>query len=339
MLPVGSVPFALFFGTLNGATVDVYLLTYRLSLVFGAVIGCTNILLGHWSAWQWPARWVPQRMRWAAGWSVYILANVLAALLAAWIVNATLLPGFTAGGRSWLLTGMFAVVFTLLIGGFILALDFRRESAERAAAIERVRRELAQAELRALRAQIHPHFLFNTLNTIAALIAENPRAAEDVVTRLADVFRYALRATERESSPLAEELAFVHAYLEVERARFGTRLRLEEHVEPGLDALPVPSLLLQPLIENAVRYAVSTRPGGGTLRLSARREADTLVLEVGDDGPGMGAAPSPNGHGIGLESVRERLRLLGSGAGLAIDSTPGRGTRVRLTLPLPAGLA
>src|SRR5258708_12584582 len=116
--------------------------------------------------------------------------------------------------------------------------------------LERRQGELGCAELRALRAQVNPHFLFNTLNTIAALINENPAAAEDVVTRLADVFRHALTASGREHTRLADELEFMRSWLAIERARFGDRLRVVEDIEPGLPAVPLPWLLFQPLIEN-----------------------------------------------------------------------------------------
>jgi LytS/YehU family sensor histidine kinase len=176
--------------------------------------------------------------------------------------------------------------------------------------------------------------LFNTLNTIASLIASNPGAAEETTTRLAELFRYALRASDRELAPLGEELEFLRGYLAVERARFGDRLRVEESIEPGLENIPVPTLLLQPLVENAVRYGVTSLPEGGVLRLSARRTGECLVLEVTDDGPGLDPQAPPSGSGFGLHSVRERLRAAGLSEALVIHSQPGTGTRVRITLPL-----
>src|ERR1043166_8531922 len=186
-------------------------------------------------------------------------------------------------------SGMFAVAFSLLVGGIIYARVFYRQAVSRAVALERMRAELARAELRGRRAQGNPHFLFKTLNTIDALINENPAAAEDVVTRLADVFRHALTSSGREHTRLADELEFVRAWLAIERARFGDRLRVVEEIEPGLDDVPVPGLLFQPLIENAVRYAVAPRAEGGTITLRVRRDpaGDTLTAEIADDGPGF----------------------------------------------------
>ena len=196
--------------------------------------------------------------------------------------------------------------------------------------------ELERAELRALRAQVNPHFLFNTLNSIAALIHENPAAAEDVVTRLADVFRHALTASGREHTRFADELEFLRSWLAIERVRFGDRLRVVEDVEPGLEDVPVPGLLFQPLIENAVRYAVAPRAEGGTVTLRVRRDpaGDTFTAEIADDGPGFALGSRPRGNGVGLESVRERIRLGGRGHAFALESAPGFGTRVRVTLPL-----
>jgi LytS/YehU family sensor histidine kinase len=218
-------------------------------------------------------------------------------------------------------------------------MHYYRISVERAAAVERVRAELARAELRALRAQLHPHFLFNTLNSIASLIPTHPKSAEEMTTRLADVFRYALRASERDRAPLAQELDFLRAYLDIEHARFGDRLRIEERIEAGVENASVPTLLLQPLVENAVLHGIASRPRGGTIRLGARAEDGRLVLEVEDDGTGFDPASTArrepgDDSGFGLHAVRERLRAEGLSDAIAVDSAPGRGTRVRITLPL-----
>jgi LytS/YehU family sensor histidine kinase len=262
--------------------------------------------------------------------------SVGASYVAAILVDRFLVRGFLGSPRAWLISGMFAVAFTLLVGGIIYARVFYGQAVSRAVALERMQAELARAELRALRAQVNPHFLFNTLNTIAALISENPAAAEDVVTRLADVFRHALTASGREHTRLADELEFLRSWLAIERVRFGDRLRVVEDIEPGLDDVPVPGLLFQPLIENAVRYAVAPRAEGGTVWLHVRRDpsGETLTAEIADDGPGFAPGVRPSGNGVGLESVRERLRLGGAGHAFALESTPGGGTRVRVTLPI-----
>ena len=245
------------------------------------------------------------------------------------------------------MNGMYALLFSTLIGGVAYAIHFYRQSIARMRAVESMRAELAQAELRALEAQIEPHFLFNTLNAIASLIPSNPPAAEEMTTRLADVFRYALSASERETAPLADELAFAHGYLGIERVRFGDRLRVVTTVEPGLERAPVPSLLLQPVVENAVRHAIAPRserrhdpPRRARARdpRSCSRSRTTAPASTpppprascGGDGPRR----EPGSRGFGLFALRERLRAAGLDQALALDTPPGGGTRVTITLPL-----
>jgi len=336
-----AVPFALFFGTLYGTDLHGYGWAYVVSLVFALVIRSATVLAERLLIPILRAREPERARRWLPEAATYLVVSVSASFLAAGIVNRFLVPGFLGSPRAWLMSGMFAVAFSFLVGGIIYARVFYRAAVARAVALERMRSELERAELRALRAQVNPHFLFNTLNSIAALIHENPAAAEDVVTRLAEVFRHALTASGREHTRLADELEFLRSWLAIERVRFGDRLRVIEDVEPGLDDVPVPGLLFQPLVENAVRYAVAPRAEGGTITLRVRRDAsgDTLTAEIADDGPGFSLGTRPRGNGVGLESVRERLRLGGEKHGFALESAPGRGTRARITLPLaPAPL-
>ena len=195
----------------------------------------------------------------------------------------------------------------------------------------------ATAQLAALRAQINPHFLFNSLNSIAQLIRADPDRAEACVERLAEMFRYVLHHGEKDFVPLADELKMAHAYLDIERARFGDRLRLETHIEPPSLQHLIPTLILQPLVENAVRHGLSRKRGGGTVRIDAALADGCLELVVDDDGLGMPAAAFERLYerGIGLRNMRDRLeRLYGPAHLPEITSAPGTGTRVRLRLPL-----
>ena len=345
--PLWAIPFAIFFGTQFGTTLHAYAMAYRMSLAFAYLIGLA----------LWAARYValrdyyavPEDARTSPTWRVgltYMVAALIGSYAAAILIHFTIYHGFLGSAQAIAVSGMYTVLFASLFMGISYAMVFHRQSLERAQMVEKIRAELAEAELRALRAQINPHFLFNTLNSIAALIHENPTAAEDVTTRLADVFRYVLHASERERVPLGEELAFLRSYLEIERVRLGDRLRIEEAIDPGVESIPVPSLLLQPLVENAVLHGVAPRAEGGTIRVSARRAGETLEVEITDDGPGLNSAAPGLERGFGLRSVRERLRALGGVHALAIDRAspgpggpsspehPGVGTCVRITFPI-----
>jgi signal transduction histidine kinase len=335
--PLWAVPFALFFGTLTGSSLEAYLVSYRIALAFTFVI---RFALYATARWIVPALRIPiADEAWLPISATYMTMCVLASYAAAFVVQRWVEPGFAGGGRGLVAIGLWGLLFTLLFTGLVMARHFYRTSVARAAQVERIRAELARAELRALRAQVHPHFLFNTLNSIAALIGENPPAAEDLVTRLGDVFRYSLTSARYEHVRFADELEFVRNCLAIEHARFGERLRVEETIEPGLEDVPVPPLLLQPLVENAVRHAVSPRTEGGRVRVEARRDGDRLRITVADDGPGFVPGAATAGHGVGLESVRERLRFAGGVHALEIDSRPGEGARLTIVLPLSPGPA
>jgi len=334
--PLWAIPFALFFGTLYGSSNFSYLVAYRMSLVFAYSTG-VMLWVGHYFV-EPRIRAARPDTRMESNWLIgfwYTGLAILGSYIGAIIVHFTVMPGFLGGWRAVVISSLFTLLFVALFSGISFARVFYLEAVARARAVEQTRAELAQAELRALRAQIHPHFLFNALNSIAALITVNPRAAEETTTQLADVFRYTLGASGKEMVPLSEELEFLRTVLAIEHTRFGERLRVVEDIEPGLDSVPVPSLLLQPLVENAVRHGLAPRAEGGTVRLAARREGDRLIFTVEDDGVGMRPDAAPRGTGFGLHSVRERLRVAGPPHRLDIDTAPGRGTRIEVTLPIP----
>jgi len=188
-----------------------------------------------------------------------------------------------------------------------------------------------EARLAALRYQLHPHFLFNALNALSTLIAEKRnQEASRMLAQLAGFLRVTLEGSSMEI-PLREEIAFAHRYLELERVRFGDRLRARFEVDEELLDVPVPSLILQPLIENAVRYGVGPREDGGSIVVRARPRNGMLALQVEDDGPGMSRAK----EGIGLSNTRARLaELYGTRQRCEITAAEGGGTRVALELPL-----
>ncbi len=210
------------------------------------------------------------------------------------------------------------------------SLQQQREAALKAAALAQ------EAQLKMLRYQLNPHFLFNTLNAISTLILDNQnRTANHAVTRLSEFLRYTLDQDPMKKVTLRQELETLELYLGTERLRFGERLRMEYAVEENsLDAL-VPSLLLQPLLENSLKYAISTREQGGSVRIESRARGAMLEISVIDDGPGLRDHSSAGErHGVGLRNMRERLAVLyGPSHRFAVmNSLPG--LRVDLALPL-----
>ena len=210
--------------------------------------------------------------------------------------------------------------------------------------LEEQGRLLLEARLDALQRQINPHFLFNTLNSITSLIRVKPDLAREMIGKLANILRVLLK--DREAFvPLREELAFIEDYLAIEVVRFGEKLRVVKELgEETLDVV-VPSMLLQPLIENSIKHGLEPRIGGGTVTLRSRIVGERLVLEVEDDGLGMAperkddAAPVSGlvrpGLGIGMRNVRERMQVLYGGlATVEMNSRPGRGTQVMLSMPI-----
>ena len=206
------------------------------------------------------------------------------------------------------------------------------------AAVEEQEERLARAELRALRAQISPHFVYNALAAVAGYIHSRPEEARELLTDFAEFTRYAFRR-ERPYVTLADELHYVEKYLNLERARFGDRLRVRLEVAPEILPAVVPVLSLQPLVENAVRHGIEGAAGGVTIEILGQDLGADALVSVRDDGAGMSpeaarAALAGRGDGVGLNNVHRRLESsFGPGYGLGIDTAPGEGTEVRLTVP------
>jgi sensor histidine kinase YesM len=231
-----------------------------------------------------------------------------------WQQRENFWPGFVFGLR-------IAVFMTVLVGATMTifeALWSRLQAAKeelrtRQLEDERARQLVTQARLSSLESRIHPHFLFNTLNSISALIREDPRKAERTVERLAALLRYSLDNNARGLVPLRQELHVVEDYLEIEKTRFGGRLRFTVDAPPDLADLDVPPLALQTLVENSIKHAVAPNRQGGEIRVTARMLSGYLLLEVSDDGPGFERASLQQGHG--LENLQERLTALFDGEG------------------------
>ncbi|PYM17301.1 MAG: hypothetical protein DMD81_09595 [Candidatus Rokuibacteriota bacterium] len=208
-----------------------------------------------------------------------------------------------------------------------VTLELRTNELER----ERAMSMALEARLASLESRLHPHFLFNTLNAISALIHDDPDLAERTVERLAALLRFSLDATKRGAVPLAEELRIVRDYLEIEKARLGDRLSYRIDVGPDVTACDVPPLALQTLVENSVKHAIAPRPAGGQIRIEAAAHDDRIVVDVWDDGPGFSATAMVPGHG--LENLQSRLLgRFGDAAKLGVGRRDG-GSVVTLSLP------
>ncbi len=282
-----------------------------------------------WLAYRFPF----ERKRWASSVVVHLVAGVGIALLKWWMDN--LFRHYVLGlPKGMLLVYVFhgnLVTYWILVAtaqGYLYYQRYRQgelRSAELSA-------QLAEAQLQALRMQFHPHFLFNTLNSIATLIHTDPDAADRMTARLSDLLRLTLENVGVQEVPLARELEFLERYLEIERTRFSDRLIVRIDVAPDTLDARTPYLILQPLVENAIRHGIATRSSPGTVIICAARDDGMLALEVKDDGPGM---PPDAKHGIGISSTRARLeRLYGNAHRFELTNAAEGGLTVKLAFPL-----
>ena len=213
------------------------------------------------------------------------------------------------------------------------ALDYYRKLQDRELRASQLEAQLAQSQLQVLKMQLHPHFLFNTLNAISALIRESPDEADEMVSRLGDLLRMTLETAGVQEVPFKKELEFLKHYLDIEQTRFQDRLKVEMTIEPAtLDGL-VPSMILQPLVENSVRHGVAPRPEGGCIKITAWLHHSLLRLEVEDDGPGL-SGDTPFKERVGLTNTRARVRnLYGDEHGLKLRHAAGGGLIASLSIP------
>jgi two-component system, LytTR family, sensor kinase len=290
-----------------------------------------------WLARRWPPRWrlgamLPHLL------AVVVLAVALSALVA--FVNASVNPfrepvrfGPTFIGY---LTNRWQYALLIYAGtlGTWTAWDAWQRLAERELHAAQLEAQLAGARLDALRRQLDPHFLFNTLQTVSALVPEDPRAAQRTLALLGDLLRTVLEGGGRQEIPLDQELSFLDRYLEIERTRFPDRLRVRLAIDDRARALLVPPFLLQPLVENAVRYAVAPRSEEAHIEVEVVVDRDRLQLAVRDDGPG----PAPDAtEGVGLRATRARLdTLYGADHRFVLRRRPEGGAEALIELPARA---
>ncbi len=249
-------------------------------------------------------------------------------------VTTTFIAEFGRGLRAFLYVEL---IFYWAILGAAVARDSFRKYREREARARELETQLGQARLEALRMQIQPHFLFNALNTVAMLVRNNERGpAVQMVAGIGELLRSTLDDTSGQEVTLAAELGFVRRYLSIEEFRFPDRLRVEVDVPEELLSASVPNLILQPLVENAIRHGVAKRTSSGLVRIAARRNNGWLELSVEDDGPGLSTDWQPSAErGVGLRNVRARVeQLYGSQQEFVIQNLEPEGTAARLRIPL-----
>ena len=229
----------------------------------------------------------------------------------------------------WLL-----MTYTTVVG-FTYALGYYREVQARTVREAHLQTRLVEARLKTLQAELHPHFLFNTLHAISALVHTNPDSADRMISRLSDLLRLTFDRSESPMVPLQEELEFLQKYLDIEQTRFQDRLTVRYQIDPETLDAEVPRLILQPLVENAIKHGVSPRTGPGLVQISSRADHDTLWLEVMDNGVGLsGNARSQFNSGVGLANTRDRLECLYGDAHRIEFSEGDGGLAVRLVVPL-----
>ncbi|HZP60964.1 MAG TPA: histidine kinase [Opitutaceae bacterium] len=287
------------------------------------------------------------RFRFPLNWLLVIAVILVCAFLGTLLFNLVCLGlGLVAPGGFWpafwpkmRFSAILAMVFG--IGGFgyrMLRYDLEvalLELKDRELAQERAQKLMVEAQLASLESHVRPHFLFNALNTISSLIPENPKRAEALVEKLAALLRQSLDSNHERLVSLDRELKLVSDYVEIERARFGDRLRFRLEIADGLPGMTVPALALQTLVENSVKHAVALRLEGAEISLAARAEGECLRVEVSDDGPGFTFASLRPGHG--LENLRQRLAALFGPEGKMDVARRGKFTVVSLSFPRAAG--
>jgi two-component system sensor histidine kinase AlgZ len=306
------------------------------SLCIGPALATIMPRLGRrvWSDWRFPLNWIAMV-------AVMLVIATAGSLLAITLLAST---GYLHGRglfATWFAGALrISIIITLTFGILVTAYEMMRTQLDATTLALRTkerdeaeaRRLAVEAQLASIESRVQPHFLFNTLNSIAALVHDDPAGAERMTGQLASLLRSALDSSAVPLVTLDEELRIVQAYLDIERVRFGDRLRYDVRLADGTGFAMVPRMALQTLVENSVKYAVSPRREGGAIRLSAVATDGRVHITVEDDGPGFDAANRPEGHGLALLDARLAM-LMGDTAAMLVESNVGR-TRVTIEVPM-----
>jgi len=290
------------------------------------------------------SNWIRRGLQYCAGAIVFAAGHALVRMLVYPVTDSMTKQAYPIGwslfGRL-LLYGLPDICFEVYLPMVAIAhaIWYYLEFRDRELRASQLETRLAQAQLKALKSQLQPHFLFNTLHSISTLMFTNVKAADSMLVRLSDLLRMSLENNTVQETTLNREMQFVNGYLEIEKMRFGDRLEVRCDIAPETLDARVPHLLLQPLVENAIHHGTSRLTRGGELWINSYRRGDDLYLDVGDNGPGFSPKPEWHAkHGLGLNATRERLRVFyGERQRLDIHSAPGRGTIISVQIPFNRG--
>jgi len=298
-----------------------------------------------WALLTWPVFRLALRFRFSRrGWPLALAVHTAGAIVTALgsvafdvMLGRVLEPGMPSPWLPYLRGPFYTnMQWYLLLVGAAYALDYYRRLRDREVQAARLDESLAEARLEALKMQIQPHFLFNTLHTISELVHEDPDAAERMIARLGDLLRLTVDNAQAHEVTLAQEVEFLEAYLEIQRTRFHDRLEVMVSMGEGTAAALVPNLVLQPLVENAIRHGAASKGGRGRILVKCERQGARLRMEVHDNGPGPRAVPATGARqGVGVRNTRARLeQMYGAGGTLELTHCPIGGTVAAVEIPL-----
>ncbi len=314
ILPLVAALIVILFLVLGHVRVSETVTRFFESLVYTLLIGVPSAVVLTWMSFKWTTRLGNLILPLQA--MVLVASATLGCLMAALVLQWIGIYPSSFYWREFRGSYPFSIVISLVVGMTMTTYQTLRQKLQsatlqlhtRQVEQERANKLLAEARLSSLESRIHPHFLFNTLNSIAALIPRDPQRAEDTVSKLASLLRFSLTVTQTGLVPLAQEVKFVRDYLEIESTRFGARLRYEIDVPDALLEVKAPPMALQTLVENSVKHVVSHRSEGATLRICGSQTGPTVRLEVIDDGPGFSLESITPEHGLG--NLMARMDLL-----------------------------
>ncbi len=337
---------------LNNTQVYYFMLSVDRTSPWWTLLPSSILYFGLWALLTPLVVWLAKRLRLSRGdWALKLCLHVLIAICLAFVdravfeliwMNATVTPERPFSWKTFYQVLLrysdygFYIYFIILLLNH--ALDYYRRFQDEQLSASQLKAELAQAQLQALKMQLHPHFLFNTLNAIAVLIEEDPKAARAMLGQLSDLLRLTLENVETQEVPLRQELEFLDQYLRIQQTRFGERLAIRKAIDPATIEANVPYLILQPLVENAIRHGVESVPGPAAIEISASRQNGMLELRVRDTGPGLtNDSYTLSKRGVGLANTRARLqRLYGERHRFDLNNAEGGGLQARMFIPLSA---